>query len=78
MPYMVANRDDVVRTKAGHVVRFEKGEVLFVAENRDLVSVALTHGHTVVDAPDAEGVPTEPSAPVATPRRGRAAVTTDD
>jgi hypothetical protein len=47
MPLMTGNRDDVVRTKAGHSVAFKAGQDTFVPDMNDVVKECTARGHTL-------------------------------
>jgi hypothetical protein len=47
MPIMLGNRNDVVRTTAGHTVAFSTGEETFVPDNNAVVKACIERGHTL-------------------------------
>ena len=47
MPYMIGNRDDVVRTTAGHTVAFKAGEETFVPDITAVVKACHERGHVL-------------------------------
>lgn len=49
MPVFIGNRDDVVRTLAGHVIAFKEGEEVFVPEDPYVVRECLDRGHRLKD-----------------------------
>jgi hypothetical protein len=47
MAVMIGNRDEVVRTKAGHAIRFTAGEETHVPDDQYIIKVCSESGHTL-------------------------------
>lgn len=47
MPLMTGNRDDIVRTKAGHSISFKAGEDTFVPDINEVVKDCIERGHSL-------------------------------
>ena len=65
MPYMIGKYDDVVRTKYGHVVSFQKGVEVFVPDQPEVVKECKKRGHAVKQA--VKPTPKPPPRPVQKP-----------
>ena len=61
MAKMIGARDEVVRTKVGHVVAFVKGEEVFVPEDKAVIDQCLKAGHKMAK----EAAPARKPEPVA-------------
>ena len=68
MAKMIGVRDEVIRTKVGHVVNFVQGEEVFVPEDKTVIKQCVEAGHKMVKeaAPvrKPEPVPETPPQPV--------------
>ena len=49
MPFVKGNRDDVVRTLTGHMIKFEEGEIKWIPDVPALVKACAERGHVKVD-----------------------------
>ena len=47
MPVLIGQRDDVVRTLAGHVVGFREGKETFVPDNQSVIKACVERGHSI-------------------------------
>ena len=57
MATMIGNRDDIVRSKAGHAIRFKAGEETHVPDDQYIIKQCAEQGHTLKKDPKATGKP---------------------
>lgn len=62
MPKYVGSHDDVISTRAGHVVKFRAGKESWVPDNPDVIRAVRAAGHEPVVEKKVVQPPVEPEA----------------